>query len=54
MFPSLAEQIIRDVKENLRKLDLKPLAEDLEKVLRCQIMDISKKDNRIRQLVRKS
>lgn len=53
IFPNVTEQVVQDVKDSLQKHGLKPMAEETEKLLRNQILDISKPDHRIRQLISK-
>lgn len=51
--PNVADQVIKDIKEAKKSHSMAPLKEDSEKLIKQQIMEISKPDQKIRQLVSK-
>lgn len=51
---NIAEQVVQDVKTSVNQHNLKPFTVDVELLLRRQILDVNKPDNRIRSLIRKN
>lgn len=49
---NIAEQVVQDVKESLEEHNFKPLSEEVEQLLRGQILEVGKVDHRIRSLIR--
>lgn len=50
---NIAEQVVQDVKESLEEHNFKPLSEEVEQLLRGQILEVGKVDHRIRSLISK-